>query len=31
VNGTEVLERYWEILDLLNSLPQLFIAKVFMT
>jgi hypothetical protein len=31
VNGTEVLERYWKILDLLNSLPQLFIAEVFMT
>jgi len=28
VNGTAVLERYWEILKLLNSLPQLFIAEV---
>lgn len=28
VNGTEVLFRYWNILDLLNSLPQLFIAEV---
>jgi hypothetical protein len=30
-NGTEVLERYWVILDFLNSLPQLFIAEVFTT
>jgi enoyl-CoA hydratase/carnithine racemase len=31
VNGTEVLQRYWKILDLLNGLPQLFIAEVVMT